>query len=139
MPEPARTWALSLAPWTAEQRALLRAKAADLKSKKLLTLYAIRVDARCSPPHACKLEALVTLKSPQRGSWLEQHVMAGDWRPATGATSNAERSELFAQYDEGDGGTEQGRRTDVPLAVPAPLAIMQARDSPFHPFPTHVT
>ena len=104
-----KTWALALAPWTEEQRAALRAKGDD---RRLVARYALRVDARCVPPHACKLEAFFTFEEAKRPGWLSDNVLPGKWVPTAAPTTAEGWRALFSQYDEGDDHTKKrGRPT----------------------------
>jgi len=64
-------------------------------------LYALRVDDR-------QLECFVVCRVPHRSRWLVEHVVQGNWRSAPAPSSNEQRRQLLAQYEEGCDHTAQG-------------------------------
>ena len=98
-----KSWALVIEAWTSEQRATLRTIGAD---QSLVRFFALRSDDG-------PLECFFTFKRPHRASWLLEHVVEGDWRPAVAPKSNVERHAFAAKYLECCDHTSQGQRTDL--------------------------
>jgi len=68
-----KTWALTLAPWSDDERALVRAHCADLRRQKLVTFYALRgstVAANLQLPTGSKRSSFSSTLSVPAG-WSE--------------------------------------------------------------------